>query len=137
MSEEKQNESADETDPQPDKPVKKLDFETVLAQLEAIVGQLEQGQVGLTDSLEQYENGVKYLKQCYKLLEQAETRVEILSGVDADGTPQTAPFSDDAAESLSEKADNRSRRRTAKHVTTPKPKSQAGDGNVDVPKGLF
>ena len=37
--------------------IEKLDFETALAQLEEIVAQLEQGQIGLTDSLEQYEAG--------------------------------------------------------------------------------
>ena len=131
--------SGAQSDPSPaeEKPISELDFEAALAHLESIVGRLEQGQVGLTESLDQYEQGVKYLKQCYRLLEQAEKRVEILSGTNEDGTPQTEPFADSDAESLSEKADNRSQRRSAPHRKTPKPKKRSGDGNVDAPRGLF
>lgn len=127
------------SDPAPteEKPIGELDFEAALAQLESIVGRLEQGQVGLTESLDQYEMGVQYLKQCYRLLERAEKRVEILSGMDEDGTPQTEPFADADAESLSEKADNRSQRRSAPHRKTPKPKKRSSDGNIDAPRGLF
>lgn len=120
-----------------DTSVEDLDFEASLAELESIVGDLELGQVGLTESLEQYEMGVKYLKHCYQILEKAEKRVQILNGTNADGSPKTEPFSDDESESLAEKADNRSRRRSAAHKSTPKPKRPAGEDNVDVPGGLF
>ena len=117
--------------------IEKLDFETALARLEEIVAQLEQGQIGLTGSLEQYEAGVKHLKRCYELLERAEKKIEVLSGRDAEGNPQTTPFSDTEADSLAEKADSRSQRRSArgqKSAQRPKP---AGEDNVDVPGGLF
>ncbi len=126
---------ADKSKAKPD--IEKLDFEMALARLEEIVAQLEQGQIGLTGSLEQYEAGVKHLKRCYELLERAEKKIEVLSGRDAEGNPQTTPFSDTEADSLAEKADSRSQRRTArgpKSAQRPKP---TGEDNVDVPGGLF
>ncbi len=117
--------------------VNKLDFETALAQLEAIVGQLEEGQIGLTESLERYELGVKHLKRCYQLLESAEKKVELLSGMDAEGNPQTVPFSDAEADSLAEKADQRSQRRAAPVQNAASTPNSTGEDNVDVPGGLF
>lgn len=86
-------------------------FEASLAKLEAIVRQLEDGQLGLSDSLARYEEGIRCLKQCHAALETAERKVELLTGVDADGNPVTAPF-DDPSLSLEEKAEARSRRRS-------------------------
>ena len=113
-----------------------LDFEESLAQIESIVGDLELGQLGLTESLEQYEIGVKHLKHCYQILEKAEKRVEILNEANTDG-PEMAPFLDETADSLTEKADNRSQRRSAAHQGTPKAKRPAKEDNVDVTRGLF
>ena len=42
---------------------------------------------GLNESLERYEEGVKLLRQSYELLQRAERRIELLSGVDAEGNP--------------------------------------------------
>lgn len=117
--------------------VEKLDFETALARLEEIVAQLEQGQIGLTASLEQYEAGVKHLKRCYELLEHAEKKIEVLSGRDAEGNPRTTPFSDADADSLTEKADSRSKRRSARGPKSTQPPKPTGEDNVDVPGGLF
>ena len=47
-------------------------FEHSLAELEAIVHQLEDGELGLAESLARYEQGVKHLKHCYQLLQTAE-----------------------------------------------------------------
>jgi len=71
-----------------------IDFEASLAEVEQIVSQLESGQLNLTDSLKQYELGIKRLKQCHQLLEAAEQRVSQLAGFDADGNPITEPLSD-------------------------------------------
>lgn len=87
-------------------------FEDALVQLESIVGELENGKIGLADALQRYEDGVKLLKNCYQLLEKAERRIELLSGVDSDGNPVVVDFDDDASESLDEKASARGRRRT-------------------------
>jgi exodeoxyribonuclease VII small subunit len=71
-------------------------FEESLAELEAIVGDLEGGELGLSDALARYEEGVRRLKQCHAQLQAAERRIELLSGVDADGNPVTTPFDDTA-----------------------------------------
>src|SRR5215470_5717111 len=62
-------------------------FEDSLKELEKIVGELESGKLGLSDALARYEEGVKHLKGCQQLLEMAERKIELLSGVDADGNP--------------------------------------------------
>jgi exodeoxyribonuclease VII small subunit len=53
-------------------------FEDALARLETIVGQLEKGDLPLEDSLKIFEEGVRLSKNCLKLLEEAERKVEIL-----------------------------------------------------------
>ena len=73
-------------------------FEQSLQQLEAIVRQLEEGQLGLSEGLAEYERGIKLLKRCYDALEVAERRIEKLSGVDADGNPITEPFDEQDVE---------------------------------------
>ena len=67
-------------------------FEQALERLEQIVHQLEEGQVGLEESLARYEEGVKLLKRCYAILQQAEKRIELLTDVDEEGNPITEPF---------------------------------------------
>jgi exodeoxyribonuclease VII small subunit len=82
-------------------------------QLEEIVHRLEEGQIGLAEALSQYEQGVKLLRQCYDLLENAERRIEVLSRITADGEEVTQAW-DDTATSLEEKVQTRSRRRSNK-----------------------
>jgi exodeoxyribonuclease VII small subunit len=67
-------------------------FEQALAQLEEIVEKLEDGQLGLEEALQCYEQGVGLLKQCHGLLEAAEKRVLLLTGTDAEGQATTEPF---------------------------------------------
>lgn len=67
-------------------------FEESLASLEGIVAKLESGDLGLGESLEAYERGIGQLKKCHQLLAAAERRVEILSGIDADGNPVVEAF---------------------------------------------
>ncbi len=86
-------------------------FEESLERLETIVHQLEQGNLGLSESLGCYEEGVKHLKHCYHALEAAERKIELLAGFDADGNPVTEDF-DETELSLDEKAAARSRRRS-------------------------
>lgn len=64
-------------------------FEEALAELEAVVHSLEQGDLPLAESLRQYELGVKRLRECQKILEQTEQRIEILMRVDAEGNAVT------------------------------------------------
>ena len=74
-----------------DKPAKKERFEDHLKQVEEVVRSLESGKLGLEESLEKYESGIKALRQCYGVLEQIEKRIEILVK-DKDGTLQTKEF---------------------------------------------
>ena len=89
-----------------------LTFEQALAAIESIVRELEEGQLGLDDSLARYERGVKLLRRCHEQLRQAERRIELLAGIDAAGNPIAAPL-DDTALSLEEKARQRGKRRSA------------------------
>jgi len=57
-------------------------FEESLVKLEQIVQQLEDGQLGLSDSLARYEEGVRHLKQCHAALRAAEQKIEQLTSVD-------------------------------------------------------
>jgi exodeoxyribonuclease VII small subunit len=88
-----------------------LTFEQSLEQLEQIVRQLEEGQLGLTESLERYEQGVKHLRQCSQALEVAERKIELLVGVDAAGNPVTESFAEGEM-TLEEKAAARTQRRS-------------------------
>ncbi|MBN2218159.1 MAG: exodeoxyribonuclease VII small subunit [Pirellulales bacterium] len=88
-------------------------FEESLGQLEKTVHELEEGRLGLEESLARYEGGVKLLRRCYDLLAGAQRRVELLSGVDAEGNPITRPMEDEPTDGLEAKARRRSKRRTA------------------------
>jgi exodeoxyribonuclease VII small subunit len=87
-------------------------FEQALASLEQIVRELEEGRCGLAESLARYEEGVKLLKQCHLQLQQAERRIEVLTGVDAAGNPVTQPFDDEST--LARQAEGKPRSRRAK-----------------------
>jgi exodeoxyribonuclease VII small subunit len=64
-------------------------FEQSLVELEQTVRKLEDGQLGLEQALESYEQGIGLLKHCYGLLERAEKRIQVLRGLDANGQPIT------------------------------------------------
>jgi exodeoxyribonuclease VII small subunit len=75
---------------------KPLRFEEALKRLGELVQLLEEGEIGLDEALQRYEEGVKLLRQAYELLTRAERRIELLSGVDAEGNPICEPFDDRA-----------------------------------------
>jgi exodeoxyribonuclease VII small subunit len=77
-----------------EQPPQALDFEQSLARLEELVHLLEDGQLGLSEALLRYEEGVKLLRRANELLEGAQRKIEILSGVDAKGNPITRPLDD-------------------------------------------
>ncbi len=68
------------------------DFEKSLQQLEQIVSKMENGDLGLQDSLSSFEQGIKLAKQCQDTLSEAELRVEQL--IEKNGLQQTVPFED-------------------------------------------
>lgn len=53
-----------------------MSFEQALAELESIVGGLEQGDVPLDQSITKYERGETLRNHCQKLLQAAEAKVE-------------------------------------------------------------
>lgn len=55
------------------------DFEAALAELDAIVKKLEEGDQTLESSLALYERGVQLSRFCHARLEEAERRIEILN----------------------------------------------------------
>ncbi len=66
------------------------DFETALKTLETLVERMERGELTLEQSLECFEQGIRLTRECQKALAEAEQRVEILMGRDADAEPE--PF---------------------------------------------
>jgi exodeoxyribonuclease VII small subunit len=53
-----------------------LSFEASLEALEGIIGQIENGDIGLEASLEAYKRGESLIKRCRGLLFDAEQRIE-------------------------------------------------------------
>jgi exodeoxyribonuclease VII small subunit len=67
--------------------VGKLTFEQAVKELTGIVGKIEQGEITLSDSLQQYEKGMALIKQCRKILQDAEKRIEKIAS-EQDGGKQ-------------------------------------------------
>jgi exodeoxyribonuclease VII small subunit len=68
-----------------------LDYESALADLDAVLVRLEDGQVALEEAMELYERGVRLVRRCSALLDGAERRVsELTAG--PDGLPQDRPL---------------------------------------------
>ncbi len=111
-------------------------FEDSLKELEKIVAELESGKLGLSDALARYEEGVKHLKGCQQLLEMAERKIELLSGLDADGNPITERFDETDNDSLETKGAGRAVRRTgsSKSATA---RGTMRDDDIDVVPRLF
>ncbi len=74
-------------------------FEEALAQVEAIIERIESGQVGLEQSIAEYERGVGLIGRCREVLARAEQRVEDLTarmrreGPEAGGETAAGPAS--------------------------------------------
>ncbi|MEM0924885.1 MAG: exodeoxyribonuclease VII small subunit [Planctomycetota bacterium] len=121
--------SADESDSD------HVDFETALSDVERVVHELESGQLGLSESLSKYEQGIGKIKRCQELLEKAEHRVSVLTQVDEDGTPHVVPVDSDveATESQQEDSEAGPRKRSKRRKVSKKTPKQHGDGSG----GLF
>ena len=51
-------------------------FQDAIAQVEAITERIERGEIGLEDSIDQFEKGMELLKNCREILARTEQRVE-------------------------------------------------------------
>ena len=67
-------------------------FEDMLAELEKIVVQLENGDASLEEALEMYKTGTLLASKCAKLLDNAEKQIKILVN-DGDGKLTENDFS--------------------------------------------
>lgn len=63
---------------EPAAPPESLSFEQAMAQLEAIVREMESGQLALEDSLARFEQGNQLAAFCRERLAETERRIEVL-----------------------------------------------------------
>ena len=75
------------TDKKPKTNKKQPSFEVSLDQLDAVINQMESRELGLTESIEAYEQGVSLLRQLHEELSDIEQRVVTLVRIDEDGNP--------------------------------------------------
>lgn len=73
---------------------KKLSFEESLQRLEQIVRGMEQGDVPLEKSLELFEEGTALVRECGRMLDNAEQQVKKITA-GTDGKPVEEDFADD------------------------------------------
>jgi len=59
--------------------VSKLSFEDTIKELTGIVSKIEQGQISLENSIQQYERGMTLIKHCRQILSKAEERIVKIS----------------------------------------------------------
>ena len=103
-----------------------LNFEQALERLESVVRDLESTETGLDKSLERYEDGVRLLNRCRSILDDAERKIRLLTGVDADGNPITAEF-DATSTAERDAANNSEPADKAKRTTVRAPRRTASD----------
>ena len=91
-------------------------FEDALNKLEAIVEELERGNLPLDDSLAKYEAGIKLSVLCARKLEAAKKRVETLVKT-ADGKFSLKPFDESGLEGVAIKKGRTRRSKKAEDET--------------------
>jgi exodeoxyribonuclease VII small subunit len=74
-----------------DQQIQQLSYEQAYDHLEKIVQQIEQGQVGLEESVARYEDAMKLIAHCRRILQQAEHKVLQLQQ-DSQGRVSLEPF---------------------------------------------
>ncbi len=55
-------------------------FEAALGRLEEVVRRLESGDIPLEEALELFAEGAELARHCHEILDQAEQRLEVLTG---------------------------------------------------------
>ena len=66
------------------------DFEKAVSELEALVEQMERGDLTLEESLTKFERGIALVRSCQTALQQAEQKVQTL--IDKDGRKELVDF---------------------------------------------
>lgn len=91
-------------------------FEAALSELQQIVSDLEDGKLGLEPSLARFEQGISLLRNCHRILEQAEQKIELLVRLEPDGAEVSTPF-DGSATFEAESAQKKTGRRKSTKAT--------------------
>ena len=58
--------------------MEEINFEEAMKKLEQITAELEKGDLSLDESVKKFEEGIKLSKECNKILEDSEKRINIL-----------------------------------------------------------
>ena len=74
----------------------KRTFENALTKLDRITAELEQGDLGLDNSLKKFDEGVQLVKFCNEKLEDARSQVDLL--LKKNDTLTAVPFSEETTE---------------------------------------
>ncbi len=98
-------------------PPEPASFEHDLAELEQVVRDLEDGDIGLETALARYERGVALVKRCFAQLRDAEQRILLVTGVDEQGKPVLQPFRHSATEAATPDVKRTSLRKRANDPT--------------------
>jgi exodeoxyribonuclease VII small subunit len=69
---------------------KSTDFETSIKELEKLVERMEEGELGLDESLQAFERGIALSRSCQKALEDAEQKVRMV--VEKNGKEELETF---------------------------------------------
>ena len=77
--------------------MKEFKFEEAMKKLEEIVQKLEDGNLPLEKSLELFEEGMKLSKFCSKKLEEAQTKIKVLTKT-AEGKVELKPLKEEKEE---------------------------------------
>ncbi len=78
---------------------KKQTFENALLELEEIASKLEDGSLGLDESINEFEKGIKLARFCQEKLDEAERKIEILQkGDDGNVTQKKVAVKNDTGE---------------------------------------
>jgi len=80
----------------PNTDVEKLSFEQAIEALTAVVRQIEDGRISLSESLDKYEHGMALIRHCRRILTEAEKRIETI-GAEAETKAEAA---EDVAEDI-------------------------------------
>ena len=77
-----------------EKDTPRLDFEAAMDELEKLVARMEQGDLPLEETLQQFERGIELTRQCQQALDEAEQKVEVL--VEKAGRTEVEAFDTDS-----------------------------------------
>ncbi len=68
--------------------MEELNFEDAMKKLEKITAELEKGDLSLDESVKKFEEGIKLSKECNKILEDSEKKINVLINIDGNITEE-------------------------------------------------